>query len=305
MDDPRLRRTMLMTPGNRPDRMRKAAGLAADCVVFDLEDSIPPDQKYAARACLAEVLRELPDTGPERCVRINAWSGGCAIDDLRGLPLGNVDTIMLPKVESADELHGIEQLLIELGADRDREAPLELIVTLETPRGVLSALSIADASRRTSALFFGSGDYTSAVGAALTDTALQFARSTIVAAAGAAGIQAIDAAFFERLRDVEATRRDAQVARDLGFQGKVVFHPDQIGVVNQVFSPSAAEIDRAEHVVATYRDALADGHGTALSNGVFVAIDLVAPAERLLQKALAIQALGNLPTLRQPKVAKS
>jgi citrate lyase beta subunit len=162
-------------------------------------------------------------------------------------------------------------------------------VVLEALRGVLQALSIAEATKRTSALFFGSGDYTAATGAAVSATSLLFARSTIVAAAGAVGIQAIDAAYFLDVKSAQATRRDALDARELGFAGKVVFHPVQVAVANEVFAPTAAEIDRAQRLVGGYRDALAQGHGTAVVDGVFVAVDLVAPAERLLQIAALVR----------------
>jgi citrate lyase subunit beta/citryl-CoA lyase len=160
---------------------------------------------------------------------------------------------------------------------------------LETPRGILQGLQVAEASARTTALFFGSGDYTAATGGALTATGLLYPRSVVAAAAGAVGAQAIDAAYFQDVRDGEATRADALAARELGFAGKVVFHPNQVAVANEVFTPTPAEIERAQRIVAGYRDALAQGHGTAAAGGVFVAIDLVAPAERLLRRAALVR----------------
>jgi citrate lyase subunit beta/citryl-CoA lyase len=285
MAETRLRRSLLMTPGNRPERLAKAFAYAADCVVFDLEDSVPPDAKAQARASVAQAVREVERHGRELCVRINALGSGFGADDLAGLPLAQIDSIMLPKVESAAGLLEVERVLAQLGADRGRAQPLELIVMLETPRGVLRALEIAEATQRTTALFFGSGDYTAATGAAITATSLLFARSAIVAAAGATGMQAIDAAYFLDVKSASATREDALAARELGFAGKVVFHPVQVGVANEVFSPTHAEIARAERLVSAYREALARGHGTAVADGVFVAVDLVAPAEKLLRLA--------------------
>jgi citrate lyase subunit beta/citryl-CoA lyase len=201
---------------------------------------------------------------------------------------------MVPKVESAAGLREVQRQLEAHGCDRGRARGLELVATLETPRGVLNALAIADACERTTALFFGSGDYTSATGAAITDNTLLFPRSMIAAAAGAANIQAIDAAYFQDVRDAQATRRDAQAARELGFAGKVVFHPAQIAAVNQVFSPTPAETDRAQRIVTAYQSASAQGHGTALAEGVFVAIDLVAPAERLLRLAALVRSRDSI-----------
>jgi citrate lyase subunit beta / citryl-CoA lyase len=284
MPDPRLRRTLLMTPGNREDRLRKAATYAADALVYDLEDSVPPTEKAYARACVAALLRE-PADDRERCVRINALDTPYGIEDLESLPFEHIDSIMVPKVESADMLRDIDARLSALHADRARTRPIELIALIETPRGVLRALDIADAVPRTSALFFGSGDYTSALGADVTEATLHYPRSVIAAAAAAAGLQAIDAAFFRDVKNAQATRDDALVARAMGYSGKVVFHPNQIDVVNEVFSPSAAEVDRARKLVAAYEAQLAHGHGTAVVEGIFVAVDLVPPARRLLRLA--------------------
>ena len=287
---------MLMTPGNRPDRLRKAAGYPVDCLVFDLEDSVPPAAKSQARSCVAQALQDLALDARERCVRINSLESGFGAEDLASLPLALVDSIMVPKVESASGLLEVQRRLLALGCDNGRAQRLELVATLETPRGILNALAIADACERTTALFFGSGDYTSATGAAITDTTLLFPRSLVAAAAGAANIQAIDAAYFRDVRDPEGTRRDAQAARELGFAGKVVFHPAQIAPVNEVFSPTPAEIERAQRIVSAFEAASAQGHGTVLADGVFVAIDLVAPAKRLLRRAALVHSRAGHPS---------
>jgi citrate lyase subunit beta/citryl-CoA lyase len=305
MPDPRLRRTLLMTPGNREDRLRKAAAYAADALVYDLEDGVPPAEKAAARHRVAAALRDTTASpaesteahARERCVRINALDTPYGIDDLASLPFNLIDSIMIPKVESADMLRDIDARLTALHADRARERPIELIALIETPRGILRALEIADAVSRTTALFFGSGDYTSALGADVTETTLHYPRSIITAAAAAAGKQAIDAAFFQDVKNAQATRDDALIARALGFSGKVVFHPNQIDVVNDVFSPSPTEIENARRLLAAYEAQLARGHGTSVSAGVFVAVDLIAPAQRLLRLAEAItQRAGRAPT---------
>ena len=290
MPEWRIRRSVLMTPGNRPERLLKAMACAADVLVFDLEDGVPPDQKAAARVSIAQVLREAPRGDREICVRINGMATPDCSQDLAALPFDLVDTIMVPKVESAAELSKLDRTLASLGCDCKRERPVELIATLETPRGILNALSIADASARNTALFFGSGDYTSALGAPVSDSVLQYPRSVVAAAAAAAGLQAIDAAFFQDVKNTQATRRDALLARELGFSGKVVFHPDQIAVANQVFSPTPEELDRAKLLISTYRDSIRQGHGTAVGAGVFVAVDLVVAAERVLKLADAIEA---------------
>lgn len=288
MSDHRLRRSILITPGNRPDRMRKAVALASDAFVFDLEDAVPPDAKPEARRMVAEAVRELDPGGRDICVRVNAIGTPDFAEDLAALPLEAVHTLMIPKAEGAAELAELDRRLGDLEREAGRTSPIDLIVSIETPRGILRALDIADASPRTSALFFGSGDYCAATGCAPTAAALHVPRAIVVAAAASAGLQAIDAAFFAGVKDADATRVDARMARELGFVGKLVFHPVQVAVANEVFSPTPAETRWADDVVAAHRQAVADGRGTAFVDGNFVAIDIVIMAERLQRRARAV-----------------
>jgi citrate lyase subunit beta/citryl-CoA lyase len=286
MREQRLRRSLLITPGNRPDRLAKAATLPADVLVLDLEDGVPSGQKDAARAAVAQFLATA-DCGPrERCVRVNAIGTPDFAADLAALPFGSFDSIMVPKVERPAALGELDDAL--RACERAGEAPVDIIVSLETPRGVLDALPISDASPRTSALFFGSGDYCAATGAAVSAAVLQFPRAVIAAAAAAAGLQALDAAFFGAVKAPVATREDALLARELGFAGKLVFHPAQVAVANAVFSPTEDEIAWAEKVVQAYQRAHERGVGTIMVDGSFVALDLVLMGERILTMAARI-----------------
>ncbi|MBK1657222.1 HpcH/HpaI aldolase/citrate lyase family protein [Paracraurococcus ruber] len=288
MPDWRLRRSLLITPGHRADRLAKAATLPADSIAFDLEDGVPPSRKAEARAAVAAALRDLDFGGRERVVRINAVGSDAWEQDLAALPLGGLDAVMLPKVESPEALRRLDARLAALAPG---QAPLPVIATLETPRGILNALAIADASPNLAAIFFGPGDYTLATGGALTPRALDFPRQVITAAAGAVGAQALDAPYLGGLRDVEGTRADALLARELGFSGKVVFHPDQIAPVNAAFTPNAEEVARARRYVAAFREAAARGENVALVDGEFVAMDLVPRMERIIatQAAAALR----------------
>jgi citrate lyase beta subunit len=278
---------MLITPGDRPERLARAATLAADSVVFDLEDGVGAAQKPAARACIAEALGSLDFAGRERVVRINAATTPDVQRDLSALPLEHLDAIFLPKAESPADVTAVSAWL-----DANARRRIDIVVSIETPRGLLQALAIADASPRTSALFFGSGDYAMATGSAVTERSLAVPRALIVAAASAAGLQAIDAAYFTSVKDADATRADALVAKELGLCGKLLFHPNQIAVCNEVFSPSPAEIARAQKIVAAWHAAQRTGHGTAVADGQFIAVDIALMAERTL--AIARQA-GLLP----------
>lgn len=288
----RLRRTLLLTPGHRAERLAKAVTLDADSVAFDLEDGVPPGRRDEARAVVAEALRSLEFGRRERVARVNAVGTDALEADLLALPLAHLDTLLVPKVETPEALHRLDARLDELERDAGRDTPLALIVTLETPRGVLRALPIADASPRCAALFFGPGDYTAQTGGALTAEALAFPRATIAAAAGAVGCQAIDAPFFLDLHDAGAAATDARIARDLGFSGKMVFHPAQIAAVNAVFTPTGPEAARAARIVAAFRAAAEAGEAVALVDGEFIAPDLVPRQDRILHAA---RILGTLP----------
>ncbi|MGI9426338.1 MAG: HpcH/HpaI aldolase/citrate lyase family protein [Hyphomicrobiaceae bacterium] len=289
----RIRRTMLLTPGNRAERLRKATTLNVDAVVFDIEDGVGPDHKADARAAINTELKSLDFGHRERIVRINAVGTPDFDLDMKELSLDAVDTVFVPKVESPEQLTTLDDQLAAVEMSTGRRGRIDVVATIETPRGLLNALAIADASERTSALFFGSGDYSAATGGAVSDSALAFPRATIIAAAAAAGLQAIDAAYFLSVKDAEATRADAQLAKDLGFTGKVIFHPNQIDVCNDVFSPNEAEIARARRIVDAHAAAAANGHSVAYVDGEFLAIDIVLMAQRVLRRADQIAARGS------------
>lgn len=277
----RLRRSMMITPGHRRERLEKAVTLQADSLAFDLEDGVPPSRKAEARATIAAALRELDFGRRERVVRLNAVGTADFAADLASLPWDCIDTVLVPKVEGPSALEKLDARLTRMAPGRE----IGIIATLETPRGVLNALSIADASPNLLGIFFGPGDYTLQTGGALTARALEFPRATIAAACGAVGIQAIDAPFLLGLRDIAATHADALAAKELGFSGKVVFHPDQIAPINAAFTPDAAEVAKAQRFVAAYREAAARGEAVALVDGEFIAMDLVPRMERIIALA--------------------
>ena len=162
----------MLTPGNRAERIAKAAGLPVDGVAVDLEDGVGPDQKAEARAAMETAFRTL-DFGPrERIVRINAVGTEAFEADIQALPVGLIDTVFVPKVEDGDQLRRLDEALERAERDAGRARPLDVIATIEPPRGMLKAFDIADAGRRNSALFFGSGDYSAAAGQMVTERAL-------------------------------------------------------------------------------------------------------------------------------------
>lgn len=279
----RMRRSVMITPGHRPERLAKAVSLPADSLIFDLEDAVPPARKPEARAVVAQALTELSFGRRERAVRLNGIGSADFAADVAAMPWAEIDAVMLPKVERAEDLQKLDAALDVGAPGRD----IAVIATLETPRGILNALQIADASPRLAAFFLGPGDYTMQTGGRITPRVLEFPRQMLVAAAGAVGAQALDAPYLADLRDVTATRQDAEAARELGFSGKVVFHPDQIAPVNEAFTPSAEEVAKAKRYIAAFREAAAKGENLAYVDGTFIAMDLVPNMERILALAEA------------------
>lgn len=290
MSEFRPRRSMLITPGNRPERMAKAVALDVDSVVFDLEDGVAPDHKAGARLAIANALQSLEFGRRERVVRCNAVGTPEHALDMDALPFKHIDALFVPKVESGDQLRDLAHRLTAIEIAGRLAHPVPIIATLETPRGILRALEIAEATERTVAIFFGSGDYTTATGAAVTERSLAAPRAIVAAAAAAIGAQAIDAAYFTDVKNAAATRADALIAKELGFAGKLLFHPGQVAVCNEVFTPSAREIAWAKKIVAGYEAAKAEGRGTAVVDGEFIAIDIALMAERMLKLARAVGA---------------
>jgi citrate lyase beta subunit len=273
----------MITPGHRPERLAKAVSLPADSLIFDLEDAVPPARKPEARAVVARALTELTFGHRERAVRLNGIGSADFAADVAAMPWAEIDAVMLPKVERAEDLQKLDAALDQAAPGRE----IAVIATLETPRGILNALQIADASPRLAAFFLGPGDYTMQTGGRITPRVLEFPRQILVAAAGAVGAQALDAPYLADLRDVAATGQDAAAARELGFSGKVVFHPDQIAPVNEAFTPSTEEVAKAQRYIAAFQEAAAKGENLAYVDGTFIAMDLVPNMERILALAEA------------------
>lgn len=278
----RVRRTLMFTPGSARERLFKITALPADSFLFDLEDGVAANAKAQARSNIAAALLSLDFAGRERVVRVNR-AGSKEFDaDMHALPFAHLDTLLIPKVESVADVHRVDAMLeAEEARAHLPVRSIGLMMTLETPRALLNALAIAEASTRCCALFFGAGDYAATTDCALTPDALLWARSTVVAAAKAAGCDAIDTPFFD-IRNVEGTYADAILGRQLGFTGKGAFHPLQIEPIHRAMTPTPAEVERARRVIAAFADMSSRGEGIALVDGELVAIDLLPRMERVL-----------------------
>jgi citrate lyase subunit beta / citryl-CoA lyase len=286
-----LRRTLLMTPGNRPDLMEKARGAVSDAVWLDLEDAVPPAEKDEATKQVLKALESGAWGCRELLVRVNPVPGR-GLHDIALLmaaerkPAGFV----LSKVESSDEVAAAGLLIESLSTVTAPPSPL-LWLMVETPQAVLDVERLAAASPLTSALLFGAGALRPALGlrhsAESRDDGLLYARSRTVLAARAHGLSALDGA-FDFPGDIGGTARDARRSFDLGFDGKLILSPRQIQAVFEAWAPDEDELRRARELA----DALGKMSGTGATIGadkskVVVADSARATVEGILARAAA------------------
>ena len=248
---PRPRRSFIFTPGLRPDMYPKALASGADIVCVELEDGIAPkDKTEARRNALALFEQPQADDGVERIVRINSMRQHFGIEDVNAVLASKTPppALMMPKVRAPDEVVMLDQLLTEAGH------ATRLHVIIETNEGLEAAFEIARCSDRIDAMFFGGVDMAAELRCVNSYDTLLYARSRVVHAAAAAGLDVIDVPFLD-LDDPEGMRVEAEKVRDLGFAGKGSVHPKQIAALNEVFTPSTDKIAHARRIIAEFEKA--------------------------------------------------
>jgi citrate lyase beta subunit len=248
---PRPRRSFIFTPGLRPDMYPKALASGADIVCVELEDGIAPkDKTEARRNALALFEQPQADDGVERIVRINSMHEHFGIEDVNAVLASTTPppALMMPKVRAPDEVVMLDQLLTEAGH------ATRLHVIIETNEGLEAAFEIARCSDRIDAMFFGGVDMAAELRCVNSYDTLLYARSRVVHAAAAAGLDVIDVPFLD-LDDPEGMRVEAEKVRDLGFAGKGSVHPKQIAALNEVFTPSTDKIAHARRIIAEFEKA--------------------------------------------------
>lgn len=285
---------MLFAPGNHPRRVEKALTLAADAVILDLEDAVAVAEKPATRAVVVDALRK-PRRG-RAYIRVNALSTQWGYGDLVAVVQDGLDGVMLPKVETADELKTADWLIRQLERERGlKDGAIDLLPIIETGLGFANLAAIAQAGTRLRRLAFGAGDFTLDVSIAWSreETELLPYRSAFVVQSRAAGLEPPIDTVWIHLQDADGFKRSVEHVKAIGFQGKLCIHPDQIAVANAVFSPTEAEIAQARKIVAAFKDAEAKGLASIQVDGRFVDYPIVALAQRVLDKADAIAKVGN------------
>lgn len=269
-------RSLLSTPASAVEKYDKGHRASADICVVDLEDSIPPRDKEDARR-RAEEFFSIQSASATRCgIRINTVASPDGLSDLLAIRQYTVKPaiVVIPKAESARDIEVVEQALGETCPQT------EFFAVVETPRGLENVKEIATASPRLRALIFGSADYSFDMGAAQSWEALFYARAQIVNSARAAHIEVVDAPLFE-LSELASLRHQATLARDLGFSGKLAVHPNQIPVINEVFSPDAHTLEQARKVVAAGRD---NAHRITVVDGVMMGSPFFEASQRLVEE---------------------
>ena len=290
-DSARPRRSFLYVPGDRPRALEKARELPTDGLILDLEDAVPPEAKVAARAAIAEALAQGGYGAREKLLRVNALDTEWGRADLAAAAAMPLNGVALPKVESAETVRTAAALLAEAGAPG-----LPIWCLIETSRGVLKALDIAEAHGTVAGLILGTSDLAKDLHLR-PDLDPDFGRSRaallpslgqVLLAARAAGIVALDGVHLD-LDDDEGFEAACRQGAAMGFDGKTLIHPKTIATANRLFGPSPAAIDRARRVVAAYGEAAAAGRGVVLLDGRLVEALHVAEARRLLALAEEIE----------------
>ncbi|WP_114947829.1 HpcH/HpaI aldolase/citrate lyase family protein [Microvirga calopogonii] len=267
-------RSWMFVPGHSEKMVSKALALDLDAVMLDLEDGVVPSLKASARPIVAGALAGAGPSRPARYVRVNGIETQDLIPDLEAVVGPGLDGLVVPKIETVEQVEAIAGLLDRLeGGRRLPPGAVRLMLAIETAKAVLAAPALAAASSRVSGLMFGAEDFSRDLGLPTFRTGRArdfiYARSAIVTAAAAAKVTAIDGVWPD-LTDEEGLEQDAVLARDLGFAGKSMIHPGQIAAVHRVFTPTAEEIAFAQHLISDFEKAVADGSGSISFGGQLV-----------------------------------
>ncbi len=288
-------RSMLFTPGHRLDMVEKAGRSGTDAVIVDLEDAVSVDNKPLARSNLAE----LPPSPVPYFVRTNAADTGLLWDDLRAAGVANVGGVVLPKAEDPGVISEIDGVLTELErASGKPEGSVTVIPLIESALGVRLTYEIALASDRVECVMFGAGeqgDLVADLGVEWTPegTGLMHARSQVLLSSRAAGVPYPMEAVFMDFRNLDALRVESELARTLGYIGKVAIHPAQVPVINDVFTPSADVVEYQRKVLAAFEEAEAAGEASIAVDGRMVDYAVARVARTVIERAEAAARAGE------------
>lgn len=280
----RMRRSRLYLPGNTPKLALNAGLHGGDAIILDLEDSVAPNRKDEARILVRNSLRAVDFYGGERMVRINQGERG--LKDLDAVIPQHANLILLPKCETTEQLLEVDKRILDLRAEHNIKHEVWIMPIIESALGVINAFDIAGASKNVVALAIGLEDYTADIGVPRTGEGKEsfFARSMLVNAAKANGIQAIDSVFSD-ISDMEALRENVLASKALGFDGMGCIHPRQIKVIHDAFAPTEQEIEKARKIVDAFKEAEKKGLGVVAVGSKMIDPPVVKRAVRVMELA--------------------
>lgn len=290
----RLRRTMMFVPGANAAMLRDAPLYGADAIMFDLEDAVSLKEKDSARALVHFALKTFDYSNVETVVRINGLDAGGA-EDVEAMVLAGVEVIRLPKTETAQDIIDVDEVIRKVEQENGIEiGTTKMMAAIESAEGVLNAREIAVASNRLIGIALGAEDYVTNLKTRRYPDGqeLFFARSMILHAARAAGIAAIDTVYSD-VDNTEGFQAETTRIKQLGFDGKSVINPRQIPLVNEIYAPTAKEIQNAKEVVWAIREAEEKGSGVISLNGKMVDKPIVERAERVIALAIAAKLINE------------
>ncbi len=284
-----LYRTMFFVPGNDPKKIIGAEIYQSDCIIYDLEDSVSVYEKDSARILVKYALQNIrPDC--RIGVRINGNDTPFYAEDVACMVPLQPDFLRLPKSETAEDVQRLDREISQLEAANNMEpGSVKIVASIESAFGMRNAYEIATASSRVLAICLGAEDFRTDMGVQRTEGAeeILFARSMLAFNAHAAGVKAMDY-IFSNVKNEEGFREDVKRGKILGFTGKSVIHPDQISIVQEIYTPTAQEIENAQAVLAAYEEAMRNASGVVSLNGKMIDAPIVKRASNVIACAKAI-----------------
>ncbi|MBV6397179.1 MAG: (3S)-malyl-CoA thioesterase [Anaerolineales bacterium] len=280
------RRALLYMPGDDWKKITKALTLGVDSICMDMEDGVAASRKAEARQTIAKALQELDFGASEKLARINAVGSGWEKDDMAAVLPYRPDGIVIPKLESSDQIQWAHDILA--GAELSHGWPLNsirMLVGVETAKGILNLKEIA-AHPRLDAIIFGGEDFAASIGATRTPEAVEllYARQAVIVVCAAFGLQAIDIVTID-FKHPDRVRAEAEFGARLGYAGKQVIHPAQVGPVQSAFTPDEEAIAQARQIVATFEASQKEGRGAYALDGNMIDMPLLKNAQKVLARA--------------------
>lgn len=305
----RLRRSVLSVPGNRERMIEKAQNLPADVVMLDLEDSVPIDQKDIARKIVVFMLKNGTWKAPTLSIRVNPMDSPWAYRDIIDIVENcgdRLNTVIIPKVNHPCEVKTVDYLVTQI--EMARNLPIGMIgieASVETAEGISKVEDIALSSPRLESLVFGIADYAASLGAPTRGISghgeaedfypghrWHHPMSCLVIAARAAGLSVVDAPYGD-FKDIDGLKRSCHIALGLGYDGKWAIHPDQLGVINEIFSPSSEDINRNKQIIEEYEKARSEGRGSFAVDGKMIDGATLRLARQMMQKWETIKCVSR------------